>query len=78
MVGTISPSQPQLSFRVQLPKMLTAYEFLMSSCPSRAGGAVQLVNRYLQAADIDLSETPAKLPWLGLNAGEVKNKKKQA
>lgn len=50
----------------------------MSSCPTRAGGAVQLVNRYLQAADIDLSETPAKLPWLGLNAGEVKNKKKQA
>lgn len=43
----------------------------MSSAPDMQG-AVQLVNRYLQAANIDLSGHTSKLPWVGLNAGESK------
>lgn len=55
------------------PQILTVQEFCVTPAAGHTGGAIQLVNRDLQAANIDMSEPPTQLLWLGLGA-EVKTR----
>lgn len=72
MVRGVFSTMTQL--QTPTPQILTVQEFCVTPAPGHAGGTIQLVNRDLQAANIDMSEPLTQLLWLELGA-EVKTRR---